>query len=354
MRIYFLCLSLLNILNLNAQHFAFGIDVPHGLTGIFKPSAEVALSKNFSLGLALESGTYSEGTTGTNFSQAEVYSVKGSAWIAEARLYPFAQKKQAPRGFSVGMYYRRGNFEERYNGEDYSTNQQAGMFNPQTQGKIVDITTEGSTSNIGISFAYKFNAGPIIIEPLIGFGSVNGEWNAPNERERIDPFFKDELDDFQYSGRIEVKLGFYFPQMKNFVEYFDKLPSGEWQEQTQLKAAYKENVDSTKNIKLIAYRPFKLEGFAINYTLSINDSAVMKVKNRSYHFIELDKAGEYKISAKTEAEKAIKVKLEAGKTYYLRCTFGIGIFIGRPKFKFVSTEKGEAEVLKIIQKQKDY
>ena len=51
--------------------------------------------------------------------------------------------------------------------------------------------------------------------------------------------------------------------------------------------------------------------------------------------------------AKTEEEKTIIANLEAGRTYYLRCTVGAGLFIGRPKFRFVEHSVGKVEFEKL-------
>lgn len=355
MRFSLLLLALFFSYNSFAQHFAFGVDVPYGLAGTFKPSVEYAFSKKFSIGMVYESGIYSEGTTGNLNSQSIVYQVSGRSFTTELKYYPFVKKRRAPRGFSLGIYYRRGSFEEHYTGRDYSFNLTGQSGIPTNNRPSVNIKSQGSTSNIGVAFGYKFNAGPIIVEPLLGFGSVNGKWDSPNERNRIDPFFKDDLNDFQYSGRIEIKLGFYFPQMKNYIKKLDNVPSSTWDKQSAIQTHLnqQENLDSSKRIKLIVYRPPNLMGALINYTLMLNDSAVMKVKFRSYKIIELDAAGVYKISAKTEDEKAIQVNLEANKVYFLRCTVGLGLFLGRPKFKFVDASRGQSEVLKIMERVKD-
>jgi hypothetical protein len=151
-----------------SQYNVIGIDFPHGITGKFKPSFERSIGKHFSALINYESGIYATGTTGNLSSQTEVYRLTGKGWMPGVRYYPFVKKKTAPLGFSLGLYYRRMNFEESYTGEIRSNNP---FTPPNTQ--TVNINSKAKSSNYGFTMAYKFNAGPVIIEPLVGFGSIN-------------------------------------------------------------------------------------------------------------------------------------------------------------------------------------
>ena len=275
--------------------------------------------------------------------------------MPEVRYYPFTEKKIAPRGFSLGLYYRYGSYKETYTGKDFTQNSPS-FPNPGNQSPNVNIETEGSTNAFGVSIGYKLNFGPFILEPLVGFGTVSGDWNTPNDRNKIDPFFKDDLSDFQYSGRIELKLGFHFPQMKDKIRILDNIPSAELVSNSLLnkKLSESEVQEDTNSIYLYIYRPKKFKGIAIQYELDLNDlndSTVAYIRNNSFKRIKLKKAGEYQISAKTESVNVIKANFEAGKSYYLRCTVKYGVIVGLPKFEFVEAQIAENEILEILERQ---
>ena len=190
-----------------SQYYVVGIDIPQGFIGIAKPSIERTFGDHFSVLLNYETGNYSEGSTGGINSQSVVYQNNGKAIMPGFRYYPFIKKRVAPKGLSIGLYYRYFWLEETYAGEDYSADRNSFQSNQRPN---ANVKTKGNVSNFGFSFAYKFFAGPVIFEPLIGFGTSKGEWDTPNEREKIDPFFNTQLTDFQFSGRVEIKVGFYF------------------------------------------------------------------------------------------------------------------------------------------------
>ncbi len=337
-----------------SQYTAIGFDVPGALFSRFHPSIEHSLNKNFTIGLNYDRGIYAEGTTGDFSSQTKIYEVNGWSIMPEVRYYPFTQKKIAPRGFSMGLYYRYGSYRETYTGEDYTQASQA-FQNPGNQPPNANVITDGSTSVFGISLGYKLNFGPFILEPLVGFGTVAGEWSTPNDRNKIDPFFKDDLSSFGYSGRIELKLGFHFPQMKDKIQIIEDIPSSELESNTLLnmKLGKTEEHEDTNRIFIYIYRPNKLKGLAIHYELDINDTTVAYIKNNTFKRVELKEAGEYQISAKTESINAIKANFEAGKSYYLRCTVKFGVIVGLPKFEFVDAQIAENEILKIIERQEN-
>ncbi len=336
------CLLITSISSFS-QYYVFGIDVPHGLTGTFKPSFERTFGKHFSVLLNYESGIYSEGTTGNLTSQSAVYQLNGNAFMPSIRYYPFTKKRIAPKGLSLGLYYRVFSFTETYTGEDYDPNRSFQPFNPKPS---ANIKTKGKATNFGLALAYKFTAGPIIIEPLLGFGSAQGEWDSPNERDRIDPFFKSSFNDFLFSGRAEIKIGFYIPQIKPYLERVTDIP---YVKNITLQKSNPTLTDTvnTNEIRLYVYRPKRVSGFAIGYDVTVNDSLSTRMSNGNYHLFILSETSEFKISAKTEEEKTIIANLEAGRTYYLRCTVGAGLFIGRPKFRFVEHSVGKVEFEKL-------
>ncbi|MBI4645519.1 MAG: hypothetical protein HY738_02720 [Bacteroidia bacterium] len=60
--------------------------------------------------------------------------------------------------------------------------------------------------------------------------------------------------------------------------------------------------------------------------------------------------GTVTFSATTEARTEMPMKLEPGKTYYLKCTISMGVLIGRPDLNFVPESIGVTETTKLKNK----
>jgi hypothetical protein len=72
-----------------------------------------------------------------------------------------------------------------------------------------------------------------------------------------------------------------------------------------------------------------------------------QVKRNTYHELKIYKEGEYSLWTNPFYENlALKVNIQFGKAYYLRCGFTQGLAINKPKLKLVAQEKGEKEFKK--------
>ena len=91
------------------------------------------------------------------------------------------------------------------------------------------------------------------------------------------------------------------------------------------------------------YRPSSFVGGAISYTVHAGETPVVKLANGGYASFLAD-PGETEFWAKTEARSSVTELLEAGKTYYLKGTVGVGIVAGRPKLSFESEAAGRSEI----------
>ncbi len=98
---------------------------------------------------------------------------------------------------------------------------------------------------------------------------------------------------------------------------------------------------------VFVYRPAG-PGFAIGYDLYFNEEKVTRVKHKSVDEIKVRSFGEHEVWAKTESKTEIKVNFEKGKTYYIRCTLGYGVMVGRPELRLVSYGKGSKEMAELI------
>jgi hypothetical protein len=102
-------------------------------------------------------------------------------------------------------------------------------------------------------------------------------------------------------------------------------------------------VDSTWNYaKLFVYRP-RGAGALVGYDLYLGDSILCRVKNNSKQEIVIKKKGMNSFWAKTEAKSEIPINIEFGREYYLRCTMGMGIMVGRPQLQLADRMQGKSE-----------
>jgi hypothetical protein len=106
-------------------------------------------------------------------------------------------------------------------------------------------------------------------------------------------------------------------------------------------------VDSTWNYaKLFVYRPSGV-GALVGYDLYLGDSVICRVPNNSKQEIIINKKGLNMLWAKTEAKAEIPIDIEFGNEYYLKCTMGMGIMVGRPQLQLVDRIQGKAEYNKV-------
>jgi len=107
-----------------------------------------------------------------------------------------------------------------------------------------------------------------------------------------------------------------------------------------------EAVDSSmlaKNYAVInVYRPSGA-GFLVGYNLNLGDSVICRVKDDFCQSIKIYKDGYNTLWAKTEAKVEIPIKIEFGRTYYVRCGIDMGAFVGRPSLELVDSSTGKAE-----------
>lgn len=93
---------------------------------------------------------------------------------------------------------------------------------------------------------------------------------------------------------------------------------------------------------LYVYRP-GVFGFAISYDLHLDDEVLCRVKADWGEAVKVYKNGKHEIWAETEKKVSTPIDIEFGKEYYIRCTVGMGLLIGRPVIKIVEPEKGRPE-----------
>lgn len=115
---------------------------------------------------------------------------------------------------------------------------------------------------------------------------------------------------------------------------------------TNIKSKTNKNIDSSWSFaKLYVYRPSG-PGFLIGYNVFLGDDIIWRAKNNGRKEIKITKKGVYNLWAKTESKSEVQMNFEYGREYYLRCTMGIGVMVGRPILQFVDPSIGKSEFKK--------
>ena len=114
----------------------------------------------------------------------------------------------------------------------------------------------------------------------------------------------------------------------------------------ELYTEMQEDVDSAMleaNYALINVYRLSGNGFLINYDLHLGDSVICRVKDYFCQSVKVYKDGYNTLWARTEAREEVPIKIEFGKTYYVRCGVGMGFFVGQPTIEIVDSYTGKAE-----------
>lgn len=91
------------------------------------------------------------------------------------------------------------------------------------------------------------------------------------------------------------------------------------------------------------YRDFNLIGSGASYMVEANGVPVARLPSHGY-FVYFAKPGEVEFSARTEAKTSVTIDVEAGKSYFIKGTIGVGVFVGHPHLVAVPNDIGEAEI----------
>ena len=92
------------------------------------------------------------------------------------------------------------------------------------------------------------------------------------------------------------------------------------------------------------YRTKGIKGAMISAKLRMNNEPISTIKRDWKKTISLP-VGTYVFSAKTEATTEIKLQVEAGKQYYIKCDLAFGFLVGRIKFTLVDAQEAQKEMI---------
>lgn len=81
--------------------------------------------------------------------------------------------------------------------------------------------------------------------------------------------------------------------------------------------------------QIVFFRPSRLAGAALSFSVHEGDAGVGKLGNGSYFVLAAD-PGPHAYSIQSEAKDTLNVEVEPGETLYVQQTIGVGIMMGRP------------------------
>jgi hypothetical protein len=80
---------------------------------------------------------------------------------------------------------------------------------------------------------------------------------------------------------------------------------------------------------IVFFRPKKMLGMVISFQVREGGTELGKLSNGAY-FSHQATAGTHQYAVHTEAKDVLTMEVEAGKTYYVQGTLGMGLVAGRP------------------------
>jgi hypothetical protein len=81
--------------------------------------------------------------------------------------------------------------------------------------------------------------------------------------------------------------------------------------------------------QVVFFRPSNFVGMAVSFSVHEGDKGVAKLGNGSYAVVVTD-PGPHAYSIQFEAKDVLNMEVEAGETYYVRQTIGMGVVAARP------------------------
>jgi hypothetical protein len=101
--------------------------------------------------------------------------------------------------------------------------------------------------------------------------------------------------------------------------------------------------------QVVFFRPGNMMGMALSFSVHEGDEGIGKLGNGSY-FVHVADPGPHLFTIQSEATDKLTLEVDAGETYYVKQTIGVGIVAGRPHL--TPAEQGEFERLKLKESTK--
>ncbi|SFL32765.1 DUF2846 domain-containing protein [Lysobacter sp. cf310] len=81
--------------------------------------------------------------------------------------------------------------------------------------------------------------------------------------------------------------------------------------------------------QIVFFRPSKLVGAAVGFKVREGETELGKLRNGKY-FVHVAEPGTHEYRVHGETKDVLTMEIEAGETYYVQGTLGMGIIAGRP------------------------
>jgi Protein of unknown function (DUF2846) len=96
--------------------------------------------------------------------------------------------------------------------------------------------------------------------------------------------------------------------------------------------------------QVVFFRPSNMLGMALSFSVHEGDKGIGKLSNGSY-FVHVADPGPHLFTIQSEVTDKLTLEIDAGETYYVKQTIGVGIVAGRPRLS--PAEQGDFERLKL-------
>lgn len=143
----------------------------------------------------------------------------------------------------------------------------------------------------------------------------------------------------QYPEQLEIIMRYYlilpFILASLFISGCSSVPTASNKSDAQAKNA--QVAADQANIYVYQAEPFSsTSGFEV----SLNGQATTKLAANTYHLWTV-KPGEYEMVSLTRNNAKLKLKIEAGKNYYINQKVDVGIWVSRSQLHEVSEKEGK-------------
>ena len=92
------------------------------------------------------------------------------------------------------------------------------------------------------------------------------------------------------------------------------------------------------------YRPSLGAGALLGYKIkNVNDSIVGRLRNGEKFIYKTKVFGEQSFYGTLETKEEVKINIEKGKEYFVRCSVNMGVVLGRPEINLIENYIGMKE-----------
>lgn len=102
--------------------------------------------------------------------------------------------------------------------------------------------------------------------------------------------------------------------------------------------------------QVVFFRQSKLVGAALSFSVHEGETGIGKLGNGSY-FIQVSDPGPHTFTTQSEAVDRLTLEVEAGETYYVKQSIGVGVVMGRPHLAPSDSAEFEKSKVKLSTKK---